>query len=303
MNNISKLLGIGAIALTLSGCDALKNLTPADVNALLAEAGLELNMTDSEGNAKTVKKDEIKAVYVDGKPLPPDQYDVVDGKIKFRNMPKNKQQKVKIEFNGDMGTIDGMDLDTREGHEFSNKEVFVPGSDGMFHEADSTLTPEEAFRRRREEDLKHRITLDLNIAGLKPGMVKFFGGARSNELAYRVHGLPLFAFDVPAEGDLRMDVQVLNLTGPNPSDVLDVTWFVAFAGDDGKCKVQQFKIKKADLQRQNPTTRELPPAQTVAAGEFELVGSVESLDTYEQAKAKYHFEMPMMGPAPTGPMP
>ncbi|MBO9540823.1 hypothetical protein J7643_09555 [bacterium] len=297
MKHVSKLLGIGAIALALTGCDALKNLTPNDVNALLAEAGLELRLTDNEGQARTLKRDEIKAVYLDGKPLSADQYDVVDGKLKFRDVPKNKQQKVRIEFNGDMGTLDGLDLDTREGRAFDNREVFVPGADGRFHEAEPGMTPEEAFKRQREEDLKHRITLDLNVPGLKPGSVRFFGGAHSRELAERVHALPPFAFDVPTDGDLRMDVQVLNLTGPNPSDVLDVTWFVAFAGEGSAIKVQRFKIEKGDLKRQEPATGKLPDAQLVSADDIELVGDVETFADFAQAGAHYHFELPPAPPA------
>ncbi|HEY9900784.1 MAG TPA: hypothetical protein V6D00_16510 [Pantanalinema sp.] len=297
MKHVSKILGIAAIALTLSGCDALKNLTPGDLNAMLAEAGLELRLTDAAGNARSLKRDEIKAVYLDGKQLTPDQYDVVDGKIKFRNVPRDKQQKVKIELNDDLGTLDGLDLDTREGHEFSNREVFVPGADGRFHEGEPGLEPEEAFQRQHAEDLMHRITLDLNLSGLKPGNVRFFGGAHTRELAERVHGLAPMAFDAPAEGDLRMDVQVLNLTGPSASDVLDVTWFVAFSLEGESVKVQRFKIKKADLKRQDPASGELPPAQLLSAADIELVGA-ETFDTFEQARSQYHFEVPMAPLAP-----
>lgn len=283
-----KLAGTVALVMALSGCDALMNLTAGDIKNMLADAGVSLQMTDKTGKSRTLAKTDIKAVTVDGKPLAADKYDVVNGQIKLKGMEKNKKLKLKIELT-DGSIMDNLDLDTSDSKINNNKATFVPGADGKMHSFDPNVNPEEAFKKQHEEDLQHRITLQLQLSGLTDSTLKAIGGKRSNETMF--HGLPEMAFDGTEAGDVNLDVQVLNMIGPNASDILDVTWFVAFEVN-GQIKVAQFKVKKSDLQRQDPQTGALPLAQTVASADISVTNT-QTFASMTEAKNQLHVEEPM----------
>lgn len=283
-----QLAGTVVLMMSLSGCTALGNLTASDIKSLLGEAGLSLNMTDKSGKARTVAKTDIKTVTVDGKPLSADKYDVVNGQIKLKDVEKNKKFKMKIELSD--GTImDNLDLDTAEGK--VNKATFVPGADGQMHSFDPNMDPEEAFKQQHAEDLLHRITVQLQQTGLTDSTLKAFGGKKSAEPTF--HTLPDMAFDGTADGSINFDVQVLNLVGPNASDILDTTFFVAVE-TGGQIKVTKFKINKTDLQRQDMQTGALPQAQTVASADIQVT-STQTFASMTEAKTQLPFEEPMMG--------
>lgn len=280
-----------------AGC----NLSPAQIQQLvdqgkqiaqkLAEAGIKLQIADATGKPVTLTKADVKQVFLDGKEVPAEQFDVVNGEIKFKDLlEKNSGQKVvKVVLKNGL-VIDNVKIDTSEGKPASTEAKFIAGPGGRLSAVDAGKSLAEAARDRAVEARKSGVVVKAGIKGLTNDNIFAVGvrGPNSGD-DDPVFLLPRSAFSATPDGGVVFDVQFLwvlarsaEANGATEEEIKGAIWYVAHKTSAG-FELNAFRLLKG-LQQPDPATGHLPGMQVLheKGTEFELLGEPQTYRTFEE---------------------
>ncbi|MEB3236576.1 MAG: hypothetical protein VKO64_02980 [Candidatus Sericytochromatia bacterium] len=207
---------LAATATVLVGC----NLSPAQVQqavqnatTLLQNAGIKLDFLDENGQAQTLAEEDVEAVVVDGRTLGADEYDIVNGEVRFTKLEANDQtRQVEIRLK-DVDQAITTSIVAKEGEQAPSVNRVAIAQDSLGgvvfqRNGDATKLSEE----QRKRDIAARVTWDLRPFGLvvppvRAGFITKDGMGQT---------FPQMAASWSARV-LAFDVQVFNLIAGVPS--------------------------------------------------------------------------------------
>ncbi|MBM3269995.1 MAG: hypothetical protein FJZ01_20360 [Candidatus Sericytochromatia bacterium] len=265
-----------ALSLGLAGC----NLTSAQIQGLvdkLVDVAVKIQVAGVDGKPRTLSKADIKQIFVDGKEVAADKFDVVNGQIKLKGVvERNSGQKPLKVVLQDGTVIDGADLDTTEGKENGNEASFIAGPGGRMTEVAAGKSLDQAYRDQLAEARKSGVVVKLGASGITSTTIEAVGVQRGGATsADPVYVLPATAYTATTDGGIVFDVRFLTVLvksaaeqGASEDDIKNSTWYVAYdATTSGKYMLEAFKFDKK-LEQADLVTGKLPAAQTVAKTEL-----------------------------------
>lgn len=287
------------LAASLSaGC----NLSPGQIKQLvdqgkqiaqkLADAGVKLQIADATGKQVALTKADVKQVFLDGKEVTSDQFDVVNGEIKFKDLLEmnSGQKSVKVVLKSGL-VIDNVKIDTTEGRASSTEAKFIAGPGGRLSQVDAGKSLEDAAKERVAKARQSGVVVKLGVSGLNDGNIVAVGfQAAGSGKDDPVFVLPRSAFRGTPDGGIVFDVQFLSVltataqaTGATDADIKDADWYVVHKTASGGFSLHHFNILKV-LKQVNPETGEFPEAQILddAGADFSEPSYIDTYDTFAE---------------------